>query len=179
MAYTIDTPILTAFDIALTNMASGDVVKATQWNTVVGNLVDQGNGNAALIAELMADVDSLRLGDLGTGDMTKARYDLNDDGIVDKAATLYAGGLPYVPSDFAEAVHDHTDVISISRGGTGKTTAAESRTALGINLSSLASQTWVTTQLNTGLATKQNYAPSRTTIPDSTVGEDGDEFFIY
>lgn len=44
----------------------------------------------------------------GNGDMTKAVYDINDDGIVDKAETVPWSGVTGKPNTFPPSTHKHT-----------------------------------------------------------------------
>ena len=76
----------------------GDIVRAREdWNRLFNLLIDQGDHNAAAIAEIARDYATkialeesinAKLVEIGAGDMSRAIYDVNNNGIVDKAESV-------------------------------------------------------------------------------------------
>ena len=84
------------------NKEPGDIIKNTDWNNLFNLLMTQGNHNTDALLEIsqtypttaqMETAIAQQIIDIGTGDMAKAVYDTNNDGVVDVAETVVDGGI--------------------------------------------------------------------------------------
>lgn len=84
------------------NREPGDIIKHTDWNNLFNLLMTQGNHNTDALLEIsqtyptIAQMDTAiaeRVAEIGAGDMAKAVYDTDEDGIVDLAETVVDGGI--------------------------------------------------------------------------------------
>ena len=98
----INKPVSTAQQEALDNLKSelseSIVSEAEEWTIVdnSGNIVARVDANGLETTTVTAQnviVNGVDLGDLGGGDMMKATYDKDDDGVVDKAAQDASGNV--------------------------------------------------------------------------------------
>ena len=84
------------------NKEPGDIIKNTDWNNLFNLLMTQGNYNTDALLEItqtypttvqMEAAIAEQIVEIGAGDMAKAVYDTDNDGIVDMAETVSDGGI--------------------------------------------------------------------------------------
>lgn len=84
------------------NKEPGDIIKNTDWNNLFNLLMTQGNHNTDALLEITQTYPTTvqmdlaiaeRVAEIGAGDMAKAVYDTNNDGVVDIAETVVDRGI--------------------------------------------------------------------------------------
>jgi len=84
------------------NKEPGDIIKNTDWNNLFNLLMTQGNHNTDALLEITQTYPTTvqmdlaiaeRVAEIGAGDMAKAVYDTNEDGVVDLAETVVDDGI--------------------------------------------------------------------------------------
>lgn len=83
------------------NRKSGDIVTSIDWNTILNLLINQGDDTAINLESLyniisqsyssttnIQEMINNKIIEIGAGDMAKSIYDSNNDGIIDKAASI-------------------------------------------------------------------------------------------
>lgn len=121
----------TKSDVGLGNVTNDSQVKRSEMGVVggVATLDSKGVNVQAPKAHTHDDryyteteannkfVTKAELGDSGYGDMTKAVYDTNNNGIVDKAEAVEWSGVLNKPSSFTPASHTHMSLSATSLSG--------------------------------------------------------------